>query len=151
MAGPGGLHRRRPPVHARVEDGIRTGEDCGIGKFPIHQLAMNRAWITAALTAATLIAWLKLIALDGGLALAEPEPCATGSFAPPLEPPPAAAGGGSRSPRPGPGPMPIITAWERDTALPQGPWPARPPSVSPKGTAGACGTPGDPAAARLSR
>ncbi len=60
-------------VHARVEDRIRTGKDCGIGKFPSHQLAMNQAWFTAALTAATLIAWLRLIALDGDLARAEPK------------------------------------------------------------------------------
>jgi hypothetical protein len=60
-------------VHARVEDAIRTGKDTGIGKFPSHQLALNRAWLTAALTAATLLAWLKLLALDGDLARAEPK------------------------------------------------------------------------------
>ena len=36
-------------------------------------MAMNKAWLTAALLAATLIAWLKLIALDGDLARAEPK------------------------------------------------------------------------------
>ncbi len=30
-------------VHARVEDGIRTGKDCGIGRFPSHDFAMNTA------------------------------------------------------------------------------------------------------------
>jgi hypothetical protein len=60
-------------VHARVEDAIRTGKDTGIGKFPSHQLALNRAWFTAALTAATLLAWLRLLALDGDLAKAEPK------------------------------------------------------------------------------
>jgi hypothetical protein len=49
---------------------IRTGKDCGIGKFPSHLLTMNQAWFTAALVAAALIAWLKLIALDGHLARA---------------------------------------------------------------------------------
>jgi hypothetical protein len=39
-------------VHARVEDAIRTGKDTGIGKFPSHLLSLNRAWFTAALTAA---------------------------------------------------------------------------------------------------
>jgi hypothetical protein len=60
-------------VHARVEDAIRTGKDCGIGKFPSTSLAMNKAWQAAALTAATLLAWLKLLALDGALAKAEPK------------------------------------------------------------------------------
>jgi hypothetical protein len=35
-------------VHARVEDGIRTGKDCGIGKYPSTSLAMNKARQTAA-------------------------------------------------------------------------------------------------------
>jgi hypothetical protein len=60
-------------VHARVEDAIRTGKDCGIGKYPSTSLAMNKAWQAAALTAATLLAWLKLLALDGSLARAEPK------------------------------------------------------------------------------
>ena len=60
-------------VHARVEDGIRTGKECGIGRFPSHAMAMNTAWFHAALIAATLLAWLKLLALDGPLARAEPK------------------------------------------------------------------------------
>ena len=60
-------------MHARVEDAIRTGKDCGIGKYPSTSLAMNKAWQAAALTAATLLAWLKLLALDGTLAKAEPK------------------------------------------------------------------------------
>jgi Transposase DDE domain group 1 len=60
-------------VHARVEDAIRTGKDCGIGKYPCTSLAMNKAWQAAALTAATLLAWLRLLALDGHLAKAEPK------------------------------------------------------------------------------
>jgi hypothetical protein len=60
-------------VHARVEDGIRTGKDCGIGRFPSRQMATNKAWFAAALIAATLLAWLRLLALDGALAKAEPK------------------------------------------------------------------------------
>ena len=60
-------------VHARVEDTIRTGKDCGIGKYPSTSLAMNKAWQAAALTAATLLAWLKLLGLDGPLTRAEPK------------------------------------------------------------------------------
>ena len=60
-------------VHARVEDGIRTGKDCGIGRFPSESMAMNKAWFRAALIAATLLAWLRQLALDGALARAEPK------------------------------------------------------------------------------
>jgi Transposase DDE domain group 1 len=60
-------------IHARVEDCVRTGKDTGIGKFPSHQFALNQAWLAAALTAATLLAWLRLLALDGHLAKAEPK------------------------------------------------------------------------------
>jgi hypothetical protein len=60
-------------VHARAEDCVRTGKDTGIGKFPSHQLALNRAWLAAALIAAALLAWLRLLALNGDLARAEPK------------------------------------------------------------------------------
>jgi len=59
-------------VHRVVEDGVRTGKDCGYGKFS-QALAMNKAWFAAALIAACLIAWLELIALDSDLARAEPK------------------------------------------------------------------------------
>jgi hypothetical protein len=60
-------------VHARVEDGIRTGKDTGIGRFPARDFAFSQAWMAASLLAATLLAWLKLIALDGALTRAEPK------------------------------------------------------------------------------
>jgi hypothetical protein len=60
-------------VHARVEDCVRTGKDTGIGKFPSTSFALNQAWLAASLAAATLLAWLKLLAFDGDLAKAEPK------------------------------------------------------------------------------
>ena len=57
----------------RVEDCIRTGKDTGIGRFPSHGYAFNQAWLTAAMIAQILLAWLKLLALDGDLAKAEPK------------------------------------------------------------------------------
>ena len=60
-------------VHARVEDCVRTGKDTGIGKLPSCSFALNQAWLAAALIAATLLAWLRLLALDGPLATAEPK------------------------------------------------------------------------------
>jgi hypothetical protein len=56
-------------VDGRVEDAIRTGKDCGIGKYPCTSLAMNKAWQAAALTAATLLAWLRLLALHAAARL----------------------------------------------------------------------------------
>lgn len=60
-------------VHARVEDVIRTSKDTGLGHFPCHDAAANEAWLTLAMTGAILLAWLKLTALDGDLARAEPK------------------------------------------------------------------------------
>jgi Transposase DDE domain group 1 len=60
-------------VHARVEDAIRTGKDTGIGRFPSQSFAINTAWLSAALIAAALLAWLRLLTLDGDLARAEPK------------------------------------------------------------------------------
>jgi hypothetical protein len=108
-------------VHARVEDAIRTGKDCGIGKYPSTSLAMNKAWQAAALTAATLLAWLKLLALDGTLARAEPKTLRYRILH-------AAArltrGGRQRRlniAATWPWAADIITAWDRISALPQPP------------------------------
>jgi hypothetical protein len=108
-------------VHARVEDAIRTGKDCGIGKFPSTALAMNKAWQAAALTAATLLAWLKLLALDGSLAKAEPKTLRYRILH-------AAArltrGGRQRRlniATTWPWATDIVTAWDRISALPQAP------------------------------
>ena len=49
------------------------GKDTGIGRFPSQAFALNQAWLAAALTAATLLAWLRHLALDGDLAKAEPK------------------------------------------------------------------------------
>jgi len=60
-------------VHARGEDFIRTGKDTGISRFPSHDYGFNQAWLTAAMTAQALLAWLRLLVLDGDLARAEPK------------------------------------------------------------------------------
>jgi DDE family transposase len=57
---------------ARAAD-HRRPEDTGIGWFRSRDFAFNAAWLAASLIAATLLAWLKLIALDGALARAEPK------------------------------------------------------------------------------
>jgi Transposase DDE domain group 1 len=93
-------------IHARVEGAIRTGKDTGLGHFPSHDFKISKAWLTAAMTAQTLLAWLKLLALDGDLARAEPsrKPFATGFSTQPPASCAAHAANGSRSPRTGPGP-----------------------------------------------
>jgi hypothetical protein len=60
-------------IHARVEDVIRTGKDTGLGHFPSRDYGLNKAWLDASMTACILLAWLKLLALDGDLAKAEPK------------------------------------------------------------------------------
>lgn len=63
--------RHRP--HARVEDNVRTGKDTGLGHLPSTKIDINRAWCQAATIAADLLAWLRLLRLDGELATAEPK------------------------------------------------------------------------------
>ena len=108
-------------VHARVEDGIRTGKQTGIGKLPSHSQAINSAWLEASLIAATLISWLQLITLDGDLAVAEPKTLRYRLF--------HAAARLARSGRrrhlkiaaTWPWAGAFVTAWTRITTLPQGP------------------------------
>jgi len=63
----------RKRAHARVEDRIRHAKDCGIGRFPSREYAINTAWALAASIAADLIAWLRLLALPTALATCEPK------------------------------------------------------------------------------
>jgi hypothetical protein len=108
-------------VHARVEDCVRTGKDTGLGKLPSQAFALNQAWLAAALIAAALLAWLRLLALEGSLAKAEPKTLRYRVLH-------AAA----RLVRTGrrrclkisaawPWAAAVITAWEQITALPQPP------------------------------
>jgi Transposase DDE domain group 1 len=59
--------------HARVEDRIRTGKDCGFGRFPSREFALNCAWLELALIGIDLLAWTRVLLLDGENALAEPK------------------------------------------------------------------------------
>ena len=84
-------------------------------------MAMNKAWLAAALTAATVLAWLRLLALDGRLAKAEPKAMRYRLLH-------AAArltrGGRQRRLKiqaSWPWAADIVTAWERISALPQAP------------------------------
>jgi|HubBroStandDraft_1064217.scaffolds.fasta_scaffold179195_1 hypothetical protein len=90
---------------------------------------MNKAWQTAALTAATLLAWLKLLVLDGPLAKAEPKTLRYRILH-------AAArltrGGRQQRLRIQacwPWATDIVIAWNRIRALPQAPLTSRKPSL----------------------
>jgi Transposase DDE domain group 1 len=63
--------RHRP--HARVEDHVRCGKQTGLGHLPSASIEINRAWCLAATIATDLLAWLRLLCLDGPLAKAEPK------------------------------------------------------------------------------
>ena len=62
-------HRGR----ARVEDRIRTGKDTGMRNLPHHAFEHNQTWLELSLIAQDLLCWLRLLCLDGQLALAEPK------------------------------------------------------------------------------
>jgi hypothetical protein len=63
----------RHRVHARVEDFIRCGKNTGLAALPSWSFAINQAWCAAAAIACDLLAWLRLLCLDGDLAIAEPQ------------------------------------------------------------------------------
>ena len=60
-------------AHARVEDRIRHAKDTGLRRLPSRDFAINTAWLSAVAIAADLTAWLRLLALTGPLAKAEPK------------------------------------------------------------------------------
>jgi hypothetical protein len=108
-------------VHARVEDGIRTGKDCGIGRFPSHDVAINSAWLAAALIAATLLAWLRLLALEGDLARAEPKTLRYKTLHAAARLTHSGRRRRLKISRTWPWATAIVTAWTRLNALPQAP------------------------------
>jgi Transposase DDE domain group 1 len=59
--------------HARVEDRVRCGKDTGLRNLPFRDFAANEAWLELSLIAQDLLAWTKLLSLDGELARAEPK------------------------------------------------------------------------------
>ena len=68
-----GLLEARHRAHARVEDRIRHAKDTGLNRLPSREYAINTAWCQAVAIAADLTAWLRLLALSGPLAKAEPK------------------------------------------------------------------------------
>ncbi|WP_405901779.1 IS1380 family transposase [Streptomyces sp. NBC_00727] len=59
--------------HATVEDHIRCGKNTGFGRFPSRDFTINAVWLELSLTAVDLLAWMRVLLLDGELAAAEPK------------------------------------------------------------------------------
>ncbi|MEU8703549.1 IS1380 family transposase [Streptomyces sp. NPDC048680] len=59
--------------HATVEDHIRCGKTTGFGRFPSRHFGVNAAWLELSLAAIDLLAWTRVLLLDGELATAEPK------------------------------------------------------------------------------
>lgn len=57
----------------RAEKQICNLKDTGLANLPSADMAINAAWLTTALIAHDLLAWTRLVALDGDLAHAEPK------------------------------------------------------------------------------
>lgn len=49
--------------HARVEDRIREGKDCGLSNLPFRSFAHNQVWLWLVQLAQDLIAWTKQLCL----------------------------------------------------------------------------------------
>jgi hypothetical protein len=63
----------RHRTQAHVEDDIKHIKACGAERLPSKDYHRNAAWLQLVALAVTLLAWLKLIALDDDLAVAEPK------------------------------------------------------------------------------
>ena len=64
------LRQRR---HARVENSIKALRDTGLDRMPFTSFAANAAWLELVLAGGDLLAWLRLVCVDGELARAEPK------------------------------------------------------------------------------
>ncbi|MGH2983169.1 MAG: IS1380 family transposase [Solirubrobacterales bacterium] len=63
----------RHRLHARVEDRIQESQDLGLGRLPFQDRERNEVWLCLAMLAQELLAWLRILVLDGRLALAKPK------------------------------------------------------------------------------
>ena len=57
----------------RAEKLICNAKDTGLTNLPSADFAINAAWLCAALIAHDLLAWMRLVAIEGELARAEPK------------------------------------------------------------------------------
>jgi hypothetical protein len=64
---------KRYTAVGRAEKRICDAKDTGLANLPSANFAINSAWLQLVLVAQDLIAWTKLLCLDGELAHAEPK------------------------------------------------------------------------------
>ncbi len=67
------LLEARHRAHARVEDRIREGRDCGLANLPFRGFEANEVWLELVLCAQDLLAFTQALCLEGELRLAEPK------------------------------------------------------------------------------
>jgi hypothetical protein len=72
-SGPAQFLEVRHRQHATVEDHVRCGKTTGFGRFPSRHFPVNAAWLELSLAAIDLLAWTRVLLLDGELAAAEPK------------------------------------------------------------------------------
>jgi hypothetical protein len=108
----------RHRVHARVEDDVRTTQDTGLSRLPSKSWTVNKAWCAAITIAVDLIAWLRLYALTGTLAKAEPKTLRYRLLHTPARLVRARRYRWLRLPRTWPWATPLATALERIRCLP---------------------------------
>jgi hypothetical protein len=63
----------RHRTQAHVEDRIKELKACGATRLPSTSYARNSAWLQLAGHAVTILSWLRLLALEDDLAIAEPK------------------------------------------------------------------------------
>jgi hypothetical protein len=63
----------RHRTQAHVEDNIKDTKACGAARLPAKDYDRNSAWLQLVTLAVSLLAWLRLTALNGDLAKAEPK------------------------------------------------------------------------------
>jgi hypothetical protein len=77
--------------HATGEDHIRCGKTTGFGRFPSRDFNVNAAWLELSPTAIDLLAWIRVLLLDGDVAAPSRKSSATGCCTSPPASPAAAA------------------------------------------------------------
>ena len=95
---------RRHRQRARVEDRIRDDKDTGLAKLRFKAFALNEVWLEIVMLAHDLIVWTQALVLDGELAKAEPNGCATGFCTSPPDSRSPDAAQSCTYPQPGHGP-----------------------------------------------
>ncbi len=56
-----------------MENAVKALRDTGLDRMPFTKFAANAAWLELVLSGAGLLAWLRIVCLDGDLARAEPK------------------------------------------------------------------------------